>query len=119
MGNKPERDKHASPAKPMKDPEGEGGVAVDLIPEHVWEFDLEDLTSAAQSLLPSVAIRGSQAEPRIQIHAGEPLVGYAPADISATIRRAMGSTGGSLLGQVLRVDLSAGRVRVQLSFEGQ
>jgi hypothetical protein len=120
MGNRPDRDKHTSPTRPMEDPEGGGGVAVDPAPpKRTWIFDLEDLTVAAQGLLPQVAVRVRQTEPRIQVHAGDPLVGYAPADVSAEIRSALGAMGGSLLGHVLRVDLSAGRVEVELSLEGQ
>jgi hypothetical protein len=117
MGNKPDRDKHTSPVRPMKDPEG-GGVAVDPVPTRPWVFDLEDLQPAAQRLVPDVSVRGRRAEPRIQVHAGEPIVGYAPAAISAEIRAALDSSGGgSLLGRVLRVDLPAGVVTVELSLE--
>jgi len=46
-----------------------------------WRAMLEDVTSAIESLLPEVAVRGERAAPRFRVCAGENLVGYVPARI--------------------------------------
>lgn len=118
MGNKPDRDKHTSQTRSIQETEA-GGVAVDLPPTPPWTFDLEDLTPAARALRPQTSVRGKRGDPRILVHAGTPLVGYAPRDVSAEIRSAMDSAGGgSLQGRVLRVDFAAGLVTVELSLGG-
>jgi hypothetical protein len=80
---------------------------------------LQDVTSAAERLLPEVAVRGERAMPHFRVYAGENLVGYVPARMSATIGKAMDlAGGGALLGRVASVERSPDRVVVELWLGG-
>lgn len=118
MGNKEKAGKswHHTDIKTIEDSEAGGGVVVDNTPPREWEFALEDLQPAAGALRPNVALRGVAAEPRVEVYAGGNLVGFAPARISARMRKAL-AAGGSLRGEVVSVASSARRIVVKLRLE--
>jgi hypothetical protein len=124
MGNhpKPKKPWHDVSPHPIADPKpgGGGGPVEDPGPRPVtWRVVLQDVTSAAERLLPEVAVRGERAMPHFRVYAGENLVGYVPARMSATIGKAMDlAGGGALLGRVASVERSPDRVVVELWLGG-
>lgn len=125
MGNppKPKKPWHDVSPRPIADPKpgGDGGPIEDPGPRPVtWRCALEDVTSAAETLLPDVVVRGERAEPRFRVYAGENLVGYVPAPTSLKIGKSMDFAGeAGLPGRVASVEQSPVRVVVELWLGGQ